>query len=156
MLAEMYTPSVMQSAFFIFKKLNTHFCFMYPSFEHFHFCEQAESLFWPVFVLATIAAIIASQAMISASFSCIKQSMALGCFPRLKIVHTSRKLMGQIYIPVINWFLMIMCILVVAAFRSTTDIANAYGKISSFKLSDWFFILNYLISSKLVLWTEVT
>ncbi|XP_027099376.1 putative potassium transporter 12 isoform X2 [Coffea arabica] len=86
-----------------------------------------ESLFWPVFVLATIAAIIASQAMISASFSCIKQSMALGCFPRLKIVHTSRKLMGQIYIPVINWFLMIMCILVVAAFRSTTDIANAYG-----------------------------
>ncbi|KAL3501208.1 hypothetical protein ACH5RR_035657 [Cinchona calisaya] len=86
-----------------------------------------ESLFWPVFVIATVAAIIASQAMISASFSCIKQSMALGCFPRLKIVHTSRKLMGQIYIPVVNWFLMIMCIIVVAAFRSTTDIANAYG-----------------------------
>ncbi|CAI9092879.1 OLC1v1028233C3 [Oldenlandia corymbosa var. corymbosa] len=86
-----------------------------------------DPLFWPVFVIATIAAIIASQAMISASFSCIKQSMALGCFPRLKIVHTSRKLMGQIYIPVINWFLMIMCILVVASFQSTTDIANAYG-----------------------------
>ncbi|KAL2510389.1 putative potassium transporter 12 [Forsythia ovata] len=86
-----------------------------------------DRLFWPVFVIATIAAIIASQAMISASFSCIKQSMALGCFPRLKIVHTSRKLMGQIYIPVINWFLMFMCIIVVAAFRSTSDIANAYG-----------------------------
>lgn len=84
-------------------------------------------LFWPVFVIATLAAMIASQAMISATFSVIKQAMALGCFPRLKIVHTSRKFMGQIYIPVINWFLMIMCIIVVASFRSTTDIANAYG-----------------------------
>lgn len=87
----------------------------------------AGSLFWPVFVIATIAAVIASQAMISASFSCVKQAMALGCFPRLKIIHTSRKLMGQIYIPVINYFLMVMCIIVVAVFRSTTEIANAYG-----------------------------
>lgn len=89
--------------------------------------EQTDALFWPVFVLATLAAMIASQAMISATFSCVKQSMALGCFPRLKIVHTSRKRMGQIYIPVMNWFLMIMCIVVVAIFQSTTDIANAYG-----------------------------
>ncbi|BAT74660.1 hypothetical protein LR48_Vigan511s010600 [Vigna angularis] len=86
-----------------------------------------ESLFWPVFVIATLAAMIASQAMISATFSCIKQSMALGCFPRLKIIHTSKKFMGQIYIPVVNWFLMIMCIVVVSIFQSTTDIANAYG-----------------------------
>ncbi|KAM3303938.1 putative potassium transporter 12 [Capsicum chacoense] len=85
------------------------------------------SLFWPVFVIATVAAIVASQAMISASFSCVKQAMALGCFPRVKIIHTSKEHMGQIYIPVINWFLMIMCMLVVAAFRSTTSIANAYG-----------------------------
>eukprot|EP00258_Populus_trichocarpa_P050319 XP_024466338.1 putative potassium transporter 12 isoform X3 [Populus trichocarpa] len=85
------------------------------------------SLFWPVFVIATLAAMIASQAMISATFSCVKQAMALGCFPRLKIVHTSRKLMGQIYIPIINYFLMIMCIIVVSIFRRTTDIANAYG-----------------------------
>ncbi|GJU11390.1 putative potassium transporter 12 [Tanacetum coccineum] len=87
-------------------------------------------LFWPVFVVATIAAVIASQAMISASFSCIKQFMALGCFPRLKVIHTSRKFIGQIYIPVINWFLMIVCVLVVATFQSTTDIANAYGLVS--------------------------
>lgn len=86
-----------------------------------------DGFFWPVFVIATLAAMIASQAMISATFSCVKQSMALGCFPRLKIVHTSKRLMGQIYIPVINWFLMVMCIVVVASFRSTTDIANAYG-----------------------------
>ncbi|XP_023918359.2 putative potassium transporter 12 [Quercus suber] len=86
-----------------------------------------DAIFWPVFVLATLAAMIASQAMISATFSCVKQSMALGCFPRLKIVHTSKKRMGQIYIPVMNWFLMIMCIVVVAIFQGTTDIANAYG-----------------------------
>nr|ACN33909.1 unknown [Zea mays] len=53
--------------------------------------------------------------------------MALGCFPRIKIIHTSKKVMGQIYIPVMNWFLMVMCIIIVATFRSTNDIANAYG-----------------------------
>ncbi|KAI0512210.1 hypothetical protein KFK09_012848 [Dendrobium nobile] len=86
-----------------------------------------EALFWPIFVIATFAAMIASQAMISATFSCIKQSMALGCFPRMKIIHTSKRFIGQIYIPIINWFLMVMCIIIVAIFRSTTDIANAYG-----------------------------
>lgn len=85
-----------------------------------------------MFVVATLAAMIASQAMISATFSCIKQSMALGCFPRIKIIHTSKRFMGQIYIPVINWFLMIMCIVVVATFRSTNDIANAYGEVLSY------------------------
>lgn len=101
------------------------------------FSEQTASLFWPVFVTATLAAMIASQAMISATFSCVKQSMALGCFPRMKIVHTSKRRMGQIYIPVINWFLMIMCIFVVAIFRRTTDIANAYGYVPS---SPFFFL----------------
>uniref|UniRef100_A0A803LJ60 Potassium transporter n=1 Tax=Chenopodium quinoa TaxID=63459 RepID=A0A803LJ60_CHEQI len=86
-----------------------------------------DGFFWPVFVIATLAAVIASQAMISATFSVIKQAMALGCFPRLKVIHTSKKQMGQIYIPVINWFLMVMCLIVVATFRNTTDIANAYG-----------------------------
>ncbi|GMI90129.1 K Transporter12 [Hibiscus trionum] len=97
------------------------------SSERIFYDSVPDSLFWPVFVVATIAAMIASQAMISATFSCVKQAMALGCFPRLKIIHTSRKLMGQIYIPVINWFLMVMCVVVVSIFRSTTDIANAYG-----------------------------
>ncbi|XP_043726113.1 putative potassium transporter 12 isoform X3 [Telopea speciosissima] len=97
------------------------------SAERIFYDSVPDGLFWPVFVIATLAAMIASQAMISATFSCIKQSMALGCFPRMKIIHTSRRFMGQIYIPIINWFLMVMCILVVATFRSTTDIANAYG-----------------------------
>ncbi|KAG9448723.1 hypothetical protein H6P81_008688 [Aristolochia fimbriata] len=97
------------------------------SFERVFYDSVPGAFFWPVFIIATLAAMIASQAMISATYSCIKQSMALGCFPRLKIIHTSRKFMGQIYIPVINWFLMIMCIVVVASFRNTNDIANAYG-----------------------------
>ncbi|KAJ0986635.1 hypothetical protein J5N97_004991 [Dioscorea zingiberensis] len=97
------------------------------SVERIFYDSVPDIFFWPVFVIATLAAMIASQAMISATFSCVKQSMALGCFPRLKIIHTSKRFMGQIYIPVINWFLMIMCIAVVASFRSTTDIANAYG-----------------------------
>ncbi|XP_059445902.1 putative potassium transporter 12 [Corylus avellana] len=104
------------------------FLMKYPtSADRIFYDSVPDTLFWPVFVVATIAAMIASQAMISATFSCVKQSMSLGCFPRLKIVHTSRKRMGQIYIPVMNWFLMIMCIAVVAIFQSTTDIANAYG-----------------------------
>ena len=65
--------------------------------------------------------------MTTATFSCIKQSTALGCFPRLKIVHTSRKFMGQIYIPVMNWFLLVVCLAFVAIFGSINEIGNAYG-----------------------------
>ncbi|KAH9623211.1 hypothetical protein KSS87_002423 [Heliosperma pusillum] len=83
--------------------------------------------FWPVFVIANVAALIASRAMTTATFSCIKQSSSLGCFPRLKIVHTSRKFMGQIYIPVLNWFLLAACVVLVCAVPSITEIGNAYG-----------------------------
>ncbi|KAG6516974.1 potassium transporter 7-like isoform X1 [Zingiber officinale] len=83
--------------------------------------------FWPVFLIATIAALIASRAMITAIFSCIKQSIALGCFPRVKVIHTSRKFMGQIYIPVINWLLLVSCVAFVATFGSIFEIGNAYG-----------------------------
>ncbi|KAG6713277.1 hypothetical protein I3842_05G144400 [Carya illinoinensis] len=64
------------------------------SAERIFYDSVPDTLFWPVFVIATLAAMIASQAMISATFSCVKQSMALGCFPRLKIIHTSRRQMG--------------------------------------------------------------
>nr|GMD30313.1 potassium transporter 11-like [Ipomoea batatas] len=86
-----------------------------------------ESIYWPVFVIATLAAIVASQATISATFSIIKQALALGCFPRVKVVHTSKKFLGQIYIPDINWILMILCIAVTAGFRNQSQIGNAYG-----------------------------
>ncbi|XP_043722075.1 potassium transporter 5-like isoform X2 [Telopea speciosissima] len=86
-----------------------------------------EPVYWPMFVVAVIASIIASQAMISATFSIVKQSMALGCFPRVRVVHTSHKHEGQVYIPEINFFLMFACTLVTASFKETTKIGNAYG-----------------------------
>lgn len=88
----------------------------------------AGTIYWPMFVVATISAIVASQATISATFSIIKQAQALGCFPRVKIVHTSKKMSGQIYIPEINWILMVLCVVITAGFRKTTQIGNAYGK----------------------------
>ncbi|PHU25673.1 Potassium transporter 11 [Capsicum chinense] len=84
-------------------------------------------IYWPVFVVATLAAIVASQATITATFSIIKQALAHGCFPRVKVVHTSKKFLGQIYIPDINWILMILCIAVTAGFRNQSQIGNAYG-----------------------------
>lgn len=84
-------------------------------------------VFWPVFIIATLAAIVASQAVISATFSIVKQCNALGCFPRVKVVHTSRWIYGQIYIPEINWILMVLSLAVTVGFRDTNLIGNAYG-----------------------------
>ncbi|GMN32514.1 hypothetical protein TIFTF001_041749 [Ficus carica] len=86
-----------------------------------------DSLYWPMFVVAVAASIIASQAMISGTFSIIQQSLSLGCFPRVKIVHTSTKYEGQVYIPEVNYLLMLACVFVTLGFRSTTKIGNAYG-----------------------------
>ncbi|EEF30896.1 potassium transporter 7 [Ricinus communis] len=95
--------------------------------EQAFFSSVPSGVFWPVFLIANIAALIASRAMTTATFSCIKQSTALGCFPRLKIIHTSRKFMGQIYIPVINWFLLVVCLVFVRSISSITEMGNAYG-----------------------------
>ncbi|KAH0727205.1 hypothetical protein KY284_003070 [Solanum tuberosum] len=91
------------------------------------FSSVPSGAFWPVFLIANIAALIASRAMTTATFSCIKQSTALGCFPRLKIVHTSRKFMGQIYIPVMNWFLLALSLVLVCSISSIYEIGNAYA-----------------------------
>ncbi|XXG80655.1 hypothetical protein AAC387_Pa09g1471 [Persea americana] len=84
-------------------------------------------LYWPMFIVAILAAIVASQAMISASFSIIQQSLSLGCFPRVKIVHTSLKYEGQIYIPEINYLLMLACVALTLGFKDPVKIGNAYG-----------------------------
>ncbi|KAL8134476.1 hypothetical protein AgCh_009486 [Apium graveolens] len=86
-----------------------------------------DPVFWPVFIIATLAAIVASQAIITATFSIVKQCHALGCFPRIKVVHTSKHIFGQIYIPEINWILMILTLAVAVGFQDTTLIGNAYG-----------------------------
>ncbi|XP_047310352.1 potassium transporter 4 [Impatiens glandulifera] len=86
-----------------------------------------DKIFWPVFVIATLAAIVGSQAVITATFSIVKQCHAFGCFPRVKVVHTSRHIYGQIYIPEINWILMIITLAIAIGFQDTTLIGNAYG-----------------------------
>ncbi|KAH9626150.1 hypothetical protein KSS87_006828 [Heliosperma pusillum] len=91
-----------------------------------------DPVFWPVFVVATLAAIVGSQAIITATFSIVKQCHALGCFPRVKVVHTSKHIYGQIYIPEINWILMILTLSVTIGFRDTTLIGHAYDGTSHF------------------------
>ncbi|KAL7584816.1 potassium transporter 19 [Lactuca sativa] len=86
-----------------------------------------DALYWPVFVVAVMAAIIASQAMISGTFSIIKQSLSLGCFPRVSVIHTSDKYEGQVFIPEMNYLLMVGCVLVTVTFKTTENIGHAYG-----------------------------
>ncbi|KAK3410159.1 potassium transporter 8 [Eucalyptus grandis] len=86
-----------------------------------------EKLRWPVLVIAILAAVVGSQAIITGTFSIIKQCSALGCFPKVKIVHTSSKIHGQIYIPEINWTLMLLCLAVTIGFRDTKRMGNAAG-----------------------------
>ena len=85
-------------------------------------------MFWPTFIISVSAAIIASQAMISGSFAIISQSQTLGCFPRVKVLHTSKLYEGQVYIPEINFVLGLLCVIVTFGFKTTTNIGNAYGK----------------------------
>lgn len=94
-------------------------------------CPYADPIFWPVFVIATLASIVGSQAVISATFSIINQCMALGCFPRVKVVHTSEDIHGQIYIPEINWMMLILCLALTIGFQDVVDIGNAYGTVQS-------------------------
>lgn len=86
-----------------------------------------EAVFWPVFIVATFASVVGSQAVISATFSVINQCCALKCFPRVKIVHTSSKIYGQIYIPEVNWMLMCLCLGVTIGLRDTNMMGHAYG-----------------------------
>jgi KUP system potassium uptake protein len=81
----------------------------------------------PLLIIATLAAIVASQAMISGAFSTTRQGIALGFIPRLEIKHTSTVEEGQIYIPEVNWFIAVGCLIVVLAFRNTSNLGAAYG-----------------------------
>jgi KUP system potassium uptake protein len=81
----------------------------------------------PLVVLATAAAIIASQALISGAFSLTRAAIQLGYAPRLDVEHTSSYAMGQVYVPQVNWFLAISCVLIVIGFQSSAALAAAYG-----------------------------
>jgi KUP system potassium uptake protein len=98
--------------------------------EHLHeafFRMAPEWALLPLVLLATVATIIASQALISGAFSLTQQAVNMGYSPRVEIRHTSNTEKGQIYIPQINWALMISCVLLVLGFRTSTNLAAAYG-----------------------------
>jgi KUP system potassium uptake protein len=86
-----------------------------------------ESLRLAMVVLATLATIIASQAVITGAYSVVQQAIQLGLMPRIRIAHTSAHSAGQIYVPAINWMLMILVVLLVLGFRESSNLAAAYG-----------------------------
>lgn len=88
-------------------------------------------VYWPIFIISTLAAIVASQSLISATFSVIKQSVVLDYFPRVKIVHTSHNNEGEVYSPEVNYILMVLCVAVILIFGDGKDIGNAFGVVVS-------------------------
>ncbi|MCE9621601.1 MAG: potassium transporter Kup [Actinomycetia bacterium] len=95
--------------------------------KKFFFLMAPEGLKLPLVVLATMATIIASQALISGVFSLTQQAVQLDYMPRIRIEHTSRDHAGQIYVPLVNWILMIACVGLVVGFQTSTALAAAYG-----------------------------
>ncbi|CAN0923123.1 Potassium transporter 5 [Linum grandiflorum] len=108
-----------------------------------------EGWFWAVLLVAVLASIIASQAMISGTFAIIKQSLSLGCFPRVKIVHTSSKFAGQVYIPEAKYLLMLASIGIAVVFVMT--LTSAF--LVLIMLMIW--NTNLLIYAEMVVWTSV-
>ena len=99
-----------------------------PEAAHNPFYRLAPSwALYPLVILATMATVIASQAVISGVFSLTRQAVLMGYAPRVNIVHTSSREIGQIYIPGANWALMIATVLLVIAFKNSSNIAAAYG-----------------------------
>jgi KUP system potassium uptake protein len=98
--------------------------------------ESAENLFYrivppwflyPMVILSTSAAVIASQAVISGAYSLTRQGVQLGFWPRMQVRHTSASKIGQVYVPFVNWCLMVGVILLVLIFRKSGNLAAAYG-----------------------------
>ncbi|MBI4804752.1 MAG: KUP/HAK/KT family potassium transporter [Desulfovibrio sp.] len=85
------------------------------------------ALLYPMVGLATMATVIASQALISGAFSLTRQAVQLGFMPRVRIIHTSSEQEGQIYIPSVNWALMVACLVLTLLFKESSNLAAAYG-----------------------------
>ena len=109
---------------------------------------------YPLVVLATAATIIASQAIITGVYSLTRQAIQLGYLPRMEIIHTSKAEMGQIYIPSVNWALMVATIALVIGFGSSTNIAGAYGVAVSTTMIITT-ILAYFVSRDLFGWSAL-
>ncbi len=81
----------------------------------------------PLVILSTVATVIASQAVITGAFSVTQQAVQLGLLPRLRVLHTSARAQGQIYVPLVNWMLLVAVVMLVLFFRSSSNLASAYG-----------------------------
>jgi len=112
-------------------------------------------LLYPLLVLATLATVIASQAVISGSFSLTRQAIQLGYCPRMNIRHTSGEEIGQVYIPAINWMLMVAVFVLVLSFKSSTALASAYGlAVTGTMLVDT--LLAFIVIQALWRWNKLT
>jgi KUP system potassium uptake protein len=109
---------------------------------------------YPLVALATMATVIASQAIISGVFSLTRQAIQLGYLPRMQIVHTSGAEIGQVYIPTVNWALMCATIALVAGFRSSSNLAGAYGVAVSATMIITT-LLAYVVSRDLLGWSAL-
>jgi len=110
---------------------------------------------YPLLILATLATVIASQAVISGAFSLTRQAIQLGYSPRMNILHTSGDEMGQIYIPAVNWLLMVAVFILVVSFKSSTALANAYGlAVTGTMISTT--ILAFIVIQELWKWNKAT
>jgi KUP system potassium uptake protein len=110
---------------------------------------------YPLLILSTLATVIASQAVISGAFSLTRQAIQLGYSPRMNILHTSGDEMGQIYIPAVNWLLMVSVFILVAGFKSSTALASAYGlAVTGTMITTT--ILAFIVISELWHWNKAT
>ncbi len=110
---------------------------------------------YPLVALATMATVIASQAIISGVYSLTRQAIQLGYLPRMEIVHTSSAEIGQIYMPSVNWALMVATIVLVLGFRSSSALAGAYGVAVSLTMIITT-ILAYVVARDLLGWSVLT
>ena len=106
---------------------------------------------YPLVALSWVATVIASQALISGAFSLIHQAIQLGLFPRLKIVHTNPNMEGQIYVPEVNWAYLVLCIILVIGYRSSHNLAPAYGLAVTGTMA-FTTILFYLVATRVWAW----
>jgi KUP system potassium uptake protein len=107
---------------------------------------------YPLVVISWLATIIASQALISGAFSLVGQAMQLGLFPRLSVVHTNAHVEGQVYIPQVNWAYLMMCIMLVLVFKSSHNLAPAYGLAVTGTMA-FTTILFYLVATRVWKWS---
>jgi KUP system potassium uptake protein len=104
------------------KSLANEACKMHPFYD-----QVPHVMLIPLLILTAVATVVASQAVISGAFSIARQAVQLGFIPRMQIVHTSHQSEGQIYVPSVNWTLFVLVFIVVISFRSTSNLAAAYG-----------------------------